>query len=118
MAWSGPELWQIDDRKYQIRSTYYLALPEGLQFTIEYPYAFSSPLSEVTREQALQVAMPLIRHAYDAGLYKRSQVTKVGAGSVEPTRIGVVLVQGEGPAQRGYRVALPVEAIQGSLPQP
>ena len=118
MAQSGPEVWQIGERKYEISSTYYLALPEGLQFTIDYPYTFSTSPSELTEEQALQAAMPLMRYAYETGVYNRSRISKLGAGRQEPTRIGVALIERKGAAQRGKRVALDIDAIEARISSP
>ena len=112
LAVGGPEQWQIDGRTYDVSSTYYLPLPEGLQYTIEYPRDFTSADADMNDERALQIVFPLMRHAYASGLYKRAAITGLGPGAAEPMRIGVVLVQRNDGVARGYRVALSLDRIK------
>jgi len=112
MARTGAESWIIDGREYRVSSTYFLGLPEGIQFTIDYPYEFSGALAEFTAERALDVALPLIRHAYAEQLHRRARFEKAGSGVAEPYAIGVVLLEKDGPAERGYRVRLTLDEIR------
>ena len=110
MAWSGQETWDINGRAYEIRATYYLGLPAGLQYTIEYPYAGADAI--FNDAEALKVAWPVIRHAYEAGLYKRAKIIDKGGRSVPRTRIGVTLLKEGGGMTKGYRVGLSLEEIR------
>lgn len=106
------EEWVIDGKTYSISSSYYLQLPEGLQFTIEYPYQFGSGDRNMDDARALEIAFPMMRHAYSNDLYKRSSVTKLGEGKMIPSRIGVVLYEKQGGGTRGYRIALSLSQIR------
>ena len=112
MAQSGAEQWRIDGKTYPIRSTYYLRLREGLQYTIEYPCRLPVPLEQMNNQRALKIALPLMKHAYQQGLYKRATIGKLGRGRVAPSRIGVVLLESPGGRAGGYRIALPVGEIR------
>ena len=59
MAKQGPETWEINGRKMDIISTYYLALPEGLQFTTECPWKFGDPNQAMSQEETMIDAFPL-----------------------------------------------------------
>jgi hypothetical protein len=112
---NGSEQWIIDGKTYQIASTYHLVLPEGpqyTQYTIEFPYQFTAADSRMDDQRAIEIAFPLMRYAVESGNYKRMSVYKLGEGNLEPTRIGVVLVERTGGQARGYRVALPVAEVQ------
>lgn len=110
IALQGPTSWSIDGKQYQISATYYLALPEGLQYWIDYelPPSVAFPHE---RESALAIALPLMQYAVHSGLYKRTEVTKIGSGSVAPSRVGVALLRQEGIRIRRYGVALSVDEI-------
>jgi hypothetical protein len=112
LAQSGSEEWVIDGRTYNIASTYYLRLPEGFQFTIEYSHRFSQAVEHMNDERALKIVLPLMKHAYRNNLYKRASVTKLGQGVLTPSRIGVVLFEKRGPKVGGYRVALSLDEIR------
>jgi hypothetical protein len=112
LAKEGPENWKIGGQWYRISSSYYLRLPVGLQFTLEYPHKFDSAAAPMNDERALEIVFPLMRHAYEKGLYKRSSISKLGEGQLEPTRIGVVLWEGQGKVVRGYRVGLSLDQVK------
>jgi len=114
MAASGPETWTIDGKTYQVAATYYLGLPEGLQYTIEIPWKFekASPMND---DVALAIALPLMQHAFKNDRYKRMQFAKAGEGQVEANRIGVALVEQDGQRSHGYRVALSVPEIRSRI---
>ncbi len=118
MAAQGPETWDAGGKKITILKSYYLALPEGLQYTVESPYDFGSNALKMTEQQALDIAFPLMRHAYEKGLYNRTKISEVGHGPLEVKRIGVVLVQGEGMQARGYRIGLSLDQIRAKLITP
>lgn len=113
----GPEQWNINGRMYDIASTCDLVLPEGLQFTIEYSYQFPAGSKAMDDQQALEVVFPLMRHAYQSGLYKQTTVVKVGQGPMEASRIGVSLVERTSNGTRGYRVALSIDEIKRRIEQ-
>ena len=115
MAKQGPETWEIDGKKFNINSTYYLALHEGLQYTIECAWKFSDQNQTISQEEALNAAFPMMQYAYDKGFYKRTSISKVGGGSVEATRIGVVLSESIGARTRGYRIGLSIGEINQRL---
>ncbi len=101
----------MDGTTYKIANTYYLRLPQGLQFTIEYPYQFADRDARMNDKQALAIVFSLMRHAYVNGRYKRTSVTKIGQGTLHTSRIGVVLVERGGGVAQGYRVALSLDEI-------
>ena len=112
MAQSGAAQWVIDAKTYNIASTYYLRLPKGFQYTIEYPYRFSQPLKNMDNECTIKIVFPLMKYAYTSGLYKCASVIKVGHGRLVPSRIGVVLFEKQGAITHGRRVALSVDQIK------
>ncbi len=112
MTVSGAEQWIIDGKTYSISSTHGLLLPDGLQFTIEYPYRFSDADRNMDDARALEIVFPLMEHAYRHNLYNRATVTKLGQGKVVPSRIGVVLLDRQGENTRGYRVALSLDRVR------
>ena len=64
-------------------------------------------------ERALPIVFPLMKHAYEKGLYKRTYLAKLGEGALHPTRIGVTLLERRGPERvQGYRIGLSVEQIR------
>jgi hypothetical protein len=71
MAKSGPESWSIDGTQYAVTATYYLALPDGLQYTIDYQAPASLDLDNMTDARAFEAAGPLMRHAVSANRYSR-----------------------------------------------
>ncbi len=117
LAQGGAEEWVVDSRSYKIASTYYLRLPEGLQYTIEYPYQFSQSDGSMDDERALEIVFPLIKHAYANDLYKGASVARVGQGVLVPSRIGVTLFEKHGEKTRGYRVALNLDQIKKRIKQ-
>ncbi len=112
MGRSGAEEWVIDGEKYRIAATYSLVLPEGLQYTIEYPYRFRPSDGQMNDRRALEIVFPLMKHAYEQGLYKRVSVAKLGKGKLNPSRIGVALFQKQGSYVGGYRVGLSLADIK------
>ncbi|MCD4699981.1 MAG: hypothetical protein K8R91_05360 [Phycisphaerae bacterium] len=117
MAQSGQEQWQIDGKGYRIESTYYLTLPKGLQYTIEYPWKFKVPIAEMNDERALEIVFPLMKHAYEKGLYKRMRISKLGKGNIATSRIGVTLFERHGKEVGGYKVALSLDEIKRRIEQ-
>ena len=112
LAQSGPEEWVVDGKTCKIASTYFLQLPEGFQFTINYPYPISQANANIDDTRALAIAFPLIKHAYTNGLYRRTTVAKIGEGAIVPSRIGVVLYEQVGENTHGRRVGLTLDQIK------
>jgi hypothetical protein len=110
MAQQGPETWVLDGVPSRIEATYYLVLPEGLQFTIVVPVE-SVPVSQ---SAALEQAWPYIRYAYEHKLYLRTHVERDGT-SMQPSRIGVALVLHLGAQTRGYRVAMSTTDVEARI---
>lgn len=108
MASAGPETWIIDGQPHSIAATYYLALPEGLQFTIEVPVE-KVPELEVT---ALDEGWPIIKHAYEDKIYLRSAVRAFDVDNVTASRIGISLFRQEGMRTRGMRAAMSLSEIR------
>jgi hypothetical protein len=104
-------MWVIDGKATQIASTYYLALPEGLQFTIETPVE-TIPYVE---SDAVDEAWPLMKHAFEKGIYTRTKIHALGSGDVVPGRIGVAFFKKQGAETKGMRVALSVGEIEFRL---
>jgi len=112
MARGGATTWNIDGKDYAVQDTYFLVLPEGLQFTIEYEVPPGIDPTQLTDEQAYEVAFPLMKHAYDERLYQRTAVNRVGSGKQDVRRIGVALfVRGMAGSSRGHRVVRSLEDI-------
>lgn len=105
MAASVAEAWNVDGKVFQIPTTYFLGLPEGLQFTIEYAVPGDFSFEGITDERALNLALPLMRHAYQKKLYTRAVIRKTGSGQAQVSRIGVALYRQSGARTQGYRVA-------------
>lgn len=110
MAQQGQESWVIEGASRNIDATYYLALPEGLQFTVEVPVGSVPESHSAAQEQA----WPYIRHAYEHDLYLRAQIKQNGT-PVQATRIGVALVQHLGAQHRGHRVAMSIADVEARL---
>ena len=106
----GPEVWVIEGASRHIDATYYLALPEGLQFTVEVPVESVLDNDSAAQEQA----WPYIRYVYEHKVYLRTHVKRNGT-PVQPTRIGVALVQHLGAQHRGNRVAMGIADIEARL---
>jgi hypothetical protein len=112
LARGGATIWNIDGKDYAIQDTYFLALPEGLQFTIEYEVPPGVDPTRMSDQQAYDFAFPLMKYAYDQRLYQRTAVNRVGSGKQDVRRIGVGLfVRGMAGSSRGYRVARSLEDI-------
>lgn len=112
MAASGPETWTVEGKTIDVQKTYLLALPEGLQYTIETTYDFgSSAQLTITQPQAVDIAFPIMKYAYENNLYSRTSISRNGT-PLTPTRIGVVLIQNINGRSRGYRVGLSLDEIR------
>ena len=112
MARTGPETWDIDGRSWKIASTYYLTLPEGLQFTVEVPVA------EVpaTMAEAETTGWPVVRYVYEKRIYGRVRLSTPGREMpTSPERIGVSLFTSDGIHNKGMRVAFSFSEIRSRL---
>ena len=115
MVLSGPEKWTIDGRPYEISASYYLALPEGLQYTIEYPLPDGEVLkTPLTDESATLIAFPIMKHAFENNFYKRGHVAQFGKGPMTVSRIGVVLYPKHDKGM-GFRTAMSFEELENKL---
>ncbi len=103
-ATAGPGEWEVDGTPYTVTTVYVLDLPEGLQYTIEHPHPFGPADANMDDARALEIAFPLMRHAYEKGLYK--------GGPQTPSRIGVVLYEKRGGRVHGYRIGLSLDEIR------
>lgn len=117
MARSGTEAWNIGGKKYKIAATYYLALPQGLQFTIEYelPGAAATTLAGISDADAYDIAFPLMRYACEHRAYERAQIAELTNGSQKVSRIGVALFRRSSLGVGGYRVARSIADIQARI---
>jgi len=91
MAQSGTLTWNIGGKDTQVANTYFLTLPEGLQYTVEYEVPNEVDLTSITDQQAYDLAFPLMQYAFEHHLYERNKVTTVGSGAVPGSRMGVSL---------------------------
>ena len=112
LAMMGAEQWVVDGKTYSIACSYCHLVPEGLQYTIEYPYQFNEPLEQMNKQKALAAVFPLMKYAYLNRMFKRTTVTKVGKGKQTPSRIGVALFRRQDKGTQGYRVALSLDEIE------
>ena len=111
MAKSGPYTITVDGVERRIDDSYYLALPDGLQFTMDVTVSSVPP----DKAAALTIAWPYMRDAYLKETYLRSSITKAGSGPTPPVGIGVALVVREGIKMSGYRIGLKLTEIQARL---
>jgi hypothetical protein len=117
IAQGGPEQWNVDGKTYRIKSTAYIHMPnKALQYTIEWLCDdCTQALEGITDDKAFDLAFPLMKHAYEKGLYRRSQIRKVGAGEEVPSLIGVAITQQDGIRESGYRVSRSLVQIAARL---
>ena len=115
MAKAGPESWDVEGVKYQVAATHYLALPEGLQYTIEYEVPDAKVLEGMTDAKGHDMAFPLMRYAYDHRSYERAKIEQLGGGTRQVSRIGVSLFTQSGIHTQGYRVASSLEEIRAQI---
>jgi hypothetical protein len=102
MAKSGPETWSFDGASFQIASTYYLALPDGLQYTIDYQAPIDLDLGNMNDARAFDAVAPIMRHAATAKLYARHVVRDAGGNAVPVN----------GVHTHGFRVSRSLEQLQ------
>ncbi len=111
---TGWQQWEIDGQVYEIESTYFLMMPKGLHYCIQHPYDFGDSSSEqMTREQALRIAFPLMRYAYKNGLHEKGVVI----GGRPRLHMAVALFEGEGPNAKGYNVVLSIDELRDLIEQ-
>ena len=108
----GATTWIIDGQDYAIQDTYFSVLPEGLQFTIEYEVPPGVDPTQLSDQQAYEIAAPIMQHAYEKRLYQRTAANRVGSGKQDVRRVEVGLfVRGMAGSSRGRRVSRSVEDI-------
>jgi len=115
MGIQWPETWTMDGKDYDVERSYFLPLPVGMQYTLEYAHGFDKPVEAVTEEEALEIAFPLMRYAYENDVYLRQQTRRAGSGNVTVERIGVVLIKRQGRKVQGYRVGLELDQIAARI---
>ncbi len=109
---SGSETWTLDEKNYDIESTYIIPFPResSAQFTVN--WVCNCGAKELDDDAALDMAWPLIRHSYVNDLYETSNYKNL-AGETQPVgRIGVALIDQEGAHTSGMRVRLSFEEIE------
>jgi len=114
IAVGGPRVLLYDGEVYEILTTYYLDLPEGLQYTMEYAAPAKIVVDGITDAEAYRVTRPLMRGAWEQGWHAQTRITQVGAGARRVDRIGVVLYP-NGTRTRGYRVARSLASIAAEV---
>lgn len=115
MAKAGPESWLIHGTQYRVAATYYLALPEGMQYTIEYEVPNAKQLDGMTEAAAYEMAFPLMRYAHEHDSYKRTSIEQLGKGMRQVSRIGVSLFAHAAGGTRGYRVTRSLSEIRARI---
>lgn len=105
IAKAGPASWIIDGQPFAVSSTYYLALAEGLQFTVEFEVPPATNPESLSDAEAYELAFPLMRYVAENRLHERQQITDFGSGRLAVSRIGVVLFAQTPSGVQGYRVA-------------
>lgn len=117
MAPSGALTWTIEGKETRVTNTYYLTLPEGLQYTMEYEALGEAEPTSITDQKAFEIAFPLIRYAFEHQLHERTKINKLGSGVVPVSRIGVVLFARADSGTRGYRVGRSLDEIRTRISQ-
>jgi hypothetical protein len=115
MAQSGTLTWNIGGKDIQIANTYFLTLPEGLQYTVEYEVPNGVDLTSIADQQAYDLAFPLMKYAFEHHLHESTKVNAVSSGVVPVSRIGVSLFVRVGNGTRGYRVARNLEEVRARI---
>jgi len=111
IAVSGPQVLAFRGNVYNIITTYYIAFPEGLQYTLEYEVPASIDVLSISDQRAYEIAYPLMRGALEQGWHKRTSVRKIGGTTPSVSRIGVVLYS-NGSRSRGNRVARDIKTVE------
>jgi hypothetical protein len=117
MAVTGPEVWTIDGKPFQIRATYFLVLNGRLQFTVDYLCAERCPeFAGLSDDKAFAVAYPVMKYAVTHGLHERTKVQEVGAGPLKTELIGVAITRQTGSVREmGYRVARTLDQVRTAI---
>jgi hypothetical protein len=115
MSVGGPQTWVIEGQAFRVLATYYSVNDGRLQFVVEWACGRRcEAIAQFSDEQALLVALPVMRYAVASGQFTRTSMRKDGA-RVEPELVGVVLIPDMGASKNGYRVARAVEEIRSVL---
>ena len=115
MAQSGALTWTIDGKETRVANTYFLALKEGLQYTVEYEVQSEADLSSINDQKAYDMALPLMKYAFEHRLYERNDITRIGSGRMSVSRIGVSLFTRVNNGTRGYRVARSLDEVRARV---
>ena len=111
IAATGAERWTIEGRSYNIKSSYFLVLPEGVQYTVTYQLP-PAQLEGLEREQADQLAFPIMVHIVENELHLRTWIKAVAGEEVNPERIGITFLYPQGQGATGYRYGLSIAEIE------
>lgn len=107
------EKWNIDDKPYEITSSYYLVSDNKIQFAVELQLGVDMSIKTLNQLEALEVTLPVIKHAF----LKKAHLRKTfkGIGSLPPAEvhsITAVLYQHDGVTTRIARISLPVNDLK------
>lgn len=115
IAKSGPIEWTVDGEKTNIVNTYYIAFPEGMQYTCECKVPKYYNFDNMTEFEHKQFAFPLAKFIYENEMYKKLKITKIGTGKKEVKFIGIVLFNNQGALDRGYRTQFTLDEIRSRV---
>ena len=110
IAATGAEQWIIEGRSYNIKSSYFLVLPEGVQYTVTYQLP-PAQLEGLEDEQAELLAFPIMVHIVENELHLRTWIGTLD-GKVNPERIGITFLYSQGQGATGYRYGLSIGEIE------
>jgi hypothetical protein len=118
MAKTGPESWTVDGTEYRVTATYYLVLPDGLQYTIDYEAPPGLDLEHMDDARAFAAVAPLVQHAASANLYSRQVIRDLTSGAAVPVKkIGVSIYRQSGIRTRAFRVARSLDQLKDPRPE-
>jgi hypothetical protein len=106
---TGAEQWIIEGRSYNIKSSYFLVLPEGVQYTVT--YQLPPAQVGVEDEQAELLAFPIMVHIVENELHLRTWIGTLD-GKINPERIGITFLYSQGQGATGYRYGLSIGEIK------
>ncbi len=101
---TGPHTWEIDGRKFPVRRTYWMERGEELIYVMEYNPRVYIPNAQA--DKVLKTIFPLMKHAYQTGLYKRPD-----PDAKQPDTIGVTLIDATRAELKVYRIPLKIKDI-------
>ena len=113
MAVNGLEQWDINSAPYKITNSYYLVSDNKVEFAVEFPLSVDKSIKTLTYKQGLNVALPVIKHAFQKGVYKRKSFKGIGTlPAVEVHSITAILYQHDGVTTRIFRINLTIDNLE------